>query len=804
MVLPRYVGRREYRTYIGLALLALSISSASLLSLYRISSQVATNESSIATLLDSDSQMQAGLDRINRQTAIEQHQSLSLARSAANDTELALDRSTNELLSKQNGLVRDQQELESRVQALKSSVAVIRSDLFASSADVTRLRFNAATLSSELQLASAQTAQSADTQQQELALTEQVASQLYSGPVYNAIYQKPLKDGKVYFTPGQPTSVRFYIGSPSLINALSPSGQVPDKRLQLSKGDIPLNILFICKVCTAGGYQSKALVYHSELLTSDTAEFDFTPGAELVAKTSGEIIVSFIVEGAGFIYDQIPLTMYADTVKSIEVAAPGLATPSLLVGNEPTPSAAAPPPNISIIKSVAPPTDYGNSLADFKPVDKKARAADLVVSLILDHSTNHIKVQFTVENEDLKSKLASYLVDGKSEIFDRDYSAAQLEVQAENVAIASQLIVDSKNRALLGLLQSGKKGQAALQVLEGIDVKLDPDQQSMVLEKFRNEGDYLYTELFYDPSDSDLAHMADILESFRLSQTAKRPLRILIVASDLVFPWQFLHRIDTSSVDDFWGYKYELITIPVSDKAFPGRGDAHLSLNNTLGSVFATYTAADDAPPSEYSVSAYALQQMQHFSGRIPVQNADFHNAKSSSDFVDSLTSFANHLQYLMVYSHGANGYDIDASGHIQIDALGLRLLFSATPGDFVTPQKIDQIRKGASRFLTDEPIVFLNTCNSGNASVFLSYGALTFPIAFIRLGASGVIATEAPMWDTFAYRFGNDLIDSIAGGDPLSLALFNVRRKYLDSGNPLGLFYSYYGGGSVTVDKDE
>jgi hypothetical protein len=67
--------------------------------------------------------------------------------------------------------------------------------------------------------------------------------------------------------------------------------------------------------------------------------------------------------------------------------------------------------------------------------------------------------------------------------------------------------------------------------------------------------------------------------------------------------------------------------------------------------------------------------------------------------------------------------------------------------------------------------------------------------------GARGVVATEAPIWDLFAYHFAELFLDKMADGSDVGTAMLATRRTFLeDSKNPLGLLYSYYGNPSVRI----
>jgi len=97
-------------------------------------------------------------------------------------------------------------------------------------------------------------------------------------------------------------------------------------------------------------------------------------------------------------------------------------------------------------------------------------------------------------------------------------------------------------------------------------------------------------------------------------------------------------------------------------------------------------------------------------------------------------------------------------------------------------------------RIFVEQPIVLLNGCETGTGGVEPTSDR-SFPGIFTKLGARGVIITDAPIWQYFALHFGNDIIDEMFKGTEMSQLLLDLRRKYLErSKNPLGLLYSYYG----------
>jgi hypothetical protein len=63
-------------------------------------------------------------------------------------------------------------------------------------------------------------------------------------------------------------------------------------------------------------------------------------------------------------------------------------------------------------------------------------------------------------------------------------------------------------------------------------------------------------------------------------------------------------------------------------------------------------------------------------------------------------------------------------------------------------------------------------------------------------------VATEAIIWDSFAYSFGEAFLHNIALGTmDAGEAMLAARRQFMsESNNPLGLLYSYYGNASVRI----
>lgn len=92
---------------------------------------------------------------------------------------------------------------------------------------------------------------------------------------------------------------------------------------------------------------------------------------------------------------------------------------------------------------------------------------------------------------------------------------------------------------------------------------------------------------------------------------------------------------------------------------------------------------------------------------------------------------------------------------------------------------------------MTDNPIVILNACGTGNIN---SEHASFFAKEFLKFGARGVIATDCEVPDYFAAEFTRQFYPEFLYGTPIGEALFKTRRHFIEKYNNLTvLIYSMY-----------
>ena len=140
-------------------------------------------------------------------------------------------------------------------------------------------------------------------------------------------------------------------------------------------------------------------------------------------------------------------------------------------------------------------------------------------------------------------------------------------------------------------------------------------------------------------------------------------------------------------------------------------------------------------------------------------------------------------------------------AGRIVESAAAPEIQFS--PGDAVDTGTLEHL--GSALPISERPVlaagplVILNACETGPSTVKVPHVMLED--AMFRLGARGVITTEAAVWVPFGHEFATRLIDRLGKGEPVADAITQVRRQILaERKNPLTLLYAYHGDPSLRL----
>lgn len=584
-------------------------------------------------------------------------------------------------------------------------------------------------------------------------------------PVYNAIVSPNAGVRPLKLLAGKKTSMRFYIGPQDAKNALSVDLWTVNPKILARKGILPLTVTMTCLPCENHRTQSQAITYSGKERRSSEARFYFVPQHYHSAGGMDDPIITIAITSKGQSYDHlvVPVEVVdASTTSSAQVQ------PDALLGTK-----FSVPDAVSIIPDVI--LSVARQASGELSVEVEPIHPDLVKRFKTRHLYHGQPRSFVVSAANVKA----------------------MQAAAEATALVLRGIVDQKDAALQEALSKTQQGIPDARLVD--DLKLSQEDLISVLESFYTMGSLTYFELFQDATLREL-----MTQVATFVPTPSRAPRILIRTVEVSFPWQLLHddRVKMNP-DEFWGLRYD---ITVDSLARPYGGvlpDGTIEAKTDV-SVFGAYKAGQGELPT---VSVQALKQADHFKIKFGLQTVP--TPQSGLSLLQALKEKKDSIKFFLVFAHGSSGTIVEklADGNIVLmdEAQGPRIMLSKDKNGIVSPLDLMRLPVGraveADAFFRQNPIVFLNACDTGTSSISRSMMSLTFPEALLRLGARGVIATEAPVWNFFAYDFGNDLIDEMSKGKEMSGSLRLIRLKYLSTyGNPFGLLYSYYGSANAHV----
>jgi hypothetical protein len=582
-------------------------------------------------------------------------------------------------------------------------------------------------------------------------------------PVYNALFSPTPANKPTHLLNGKKSELRFYIGPKDERNALSIGQWTVNPGILKDADNVPLTVTMTCMVCRLNRVQSRVITFSGKDQKSSEARFSFVPTASL-AKKDRRILVDVMSRGVEL--NHLAITVQIDSVGTEE---------QTTVAKEP-----------KIL-------NFGG----WNVPEQPGEVPDLILTLGRD-GDGSINLKIEPVLEELAKKLGNqYLDNGEFRTFKTNLTDAVMQAALQKTSVTLRGFVDQENDALQKVLAQSVGGAQDIN-FDG-QVQMGTDDEKTVLASFFALGSFAYYKLFRE-GGSALGDIADKLDSL---SSAGRPLRVLIRSNGIGFPWQLLHndRDVDQRADGFWGFRYA-ITADYLGRAYGGPLPSAFDRDNADYSVFGEYRASPGEAPV---VAVLAQRQAAYFQANW--KSTNFATADSSQTFLDSIRQHRGAIDFLMVYAHGSSGSIITKLPNgtlvIEDEAAGPRMMFSQTEN--MLPYDLEGLPVGTvlngEAYLSRQPIILLNACDTGSSALGRDTKRLTLPVAFLDIGARGVVATEAPVWNIFAYQFGNELISQIVTGSPVGSSLLAVRKKFLDSyNNPFGLLYSYYGSAGAKV----
>ena len=307
---------------------------------------------------------------------------------------------------------------------------------------------------------------------------------------------------------------------------------------------------------------------------------------------------------------------------------------------------------------------------------------------------------------------------------------------------------------------------------ENDDIKA---QFQQCMENTIGEGYRLYTFLSAVGLGPILKQLDDMPEGSKLS-----------INTDCAFlPWEILYSRSFSAkwpqaVKDanpapdptrMWGYRFMINYNLLDQNGTPDWAALMAAHKNGQPFISLNLNASIENPGWPYQpIARHRDFYTQHLSLKKVGEVYD-----SGTDIEGQLYSNQQEATVLYLYCHGRNSvpFAVNNDEALEFEKNG-NLLDPATLG-------------AAPNVYTRAPVVFLNSCTSGQPSP-LSFSS--FHAVFRRKQAMGIIGTSIEMPSTFGAAFGCRLLEEYIKGVPLGVAIYALRRELVDKGNPLGLFY--------------
>jgi hypothetical protein len=344
-------------------------------------------------------------------------------------------------------------------------------------------------------------------------------------------------------------------------------------------------------------------------------------------------------------------------------------------------------------------------------------------------------------------------------------------------------------------------------------VDVDPQASKRALQVLALVGRQLYLGLFEDSEAATPGRAAVGEMTGRIRQEVGEGEAIQIVdrARDLILPWGLVYdrplwdsRAESIEValDGFWGYRYEielltkeLLQLPSGAGLEIGPGDGlqvAVGLNDRLAGareqreLFAALTAAGKGTTA-YSLFDRGTEWLRLMSeGRHHLLylfcQGFTEGAATNLDLPDDL--LGEHRAHLASLSPEERaGLQDQEEMLFDVSDSWLRLTHDTVP--------LTMLRDCAPPRLEAAPLVLLNVCESAQVLPSLAGGFVPF---FLERGARGVVSATCPMPPTFAHAFAREFFPRFLQGRPVGRVLWELRRAFLDAGNPLGLAYTLYG----------
>lgn len=557
---------------------------------------------------------------------------------------------------------------------------------------------------------------------------------------------------------GVPTVLRFGLGARWASSDLPPVP--PNPSITASATDVPLTVMLACSFCEAPRSSQGTLVYRPKDRTSNVIEIPLLPSPTQAG--DGLLEISLFDDRSGAEYDRLVIDVSVSNAAGLEPVQRNLALPSA-----------------------------GARAGSSKPAEP---AADVILDVAADSTgSGVVTVKVTPLDPGLSAALAPLALqsDGRWRTF-KTALVDQEQIRRVTTTAHGEVTALVKQGPFLAVLRRLGWGVELPKDVQG-KKPFDDQQRDQVVRLFAKHGQNLYAELFENGHNGPmLAPVIAEVERFAGAAPYDRPLRMLVRSARVALPWQYLHPSGDINADRFWGMRFSLAVQRVNT------GRRHHGLPAAGGRTVAylkVAAAVDDT-------ADFARQQI----GQLKALAHDPLVIDSRKALLAAFKDRGRDIAAVITFLHASSGHELVlATNELRVAerATGPEIQFS--PADAVDTSTLENLSNSLPPterpVLAAGPLVILNACESGPSTIALPH--VNLEDAMLRLGARGVIVTEAVVWIPFGHEVATRLIDRLGKGEPVASAVTQVRRELLkERNNPLTLLYAYHGDPSLSLPQ--
>lgn len=582
-------------------------------------------------------------------------------------------------------------------------------------------------------------------------------------PVYNLVLDGP-GGPQAQVQRGRQTTATFYVGPPAAESRVvdAETGQAAPAPAFDTTRDTTLMVHFECGWCAGEKLQSKRITYSAANRRSDNAQFSFTAAADARATPGNPLRLHVYVTGGGENFRHLLVPVELVDQPGAPPSGPG--TRSILSVAASTPAAApdAPPPQDVLLQIMPGSTGFSLSIDVSDRFLAGATAADRAV---LDQARKApTPYRLGIPDNAVLRRLGD-------QVYTRLRALGMGDVDANGAPVLSQ-----RNTPFL----SADDFPAAVQSLCDL-------------------GNQIYTRLFYD-TGSDRT-LRQILPAIERTGRSGQPFILHVQSQNLFLPWQLLHPGGCQAENagtQFWGVVWNVSSQPLEPERPGGSLPAAPSAGASSGIIFGKYDDQGATPQLE-QIAAQVRRGAGAVNDALSRTMGNLGRpALTGPALLRQLEENRATATQVWTYTHADSGRRPGGP------ATNQRLIFGAADRFNVLPDNLDELYRRLALpsinggndetvVLTRRPLVVLLGCETG-ATPESPFSSQSLGGLFLKLGASGVVVTETPVWADATAEFGGKLAERLRAGASVPAALRELRAEWMGRRNPYGLVFTFYG----------